>query len=34
MDDVVAANLHVLDKSIEGIYHVGTGIQTSVNTLW
>jgi hypothetical protein len=30
----VAANLHVLDHSLLGIYHVGTGKETSVNQLW
>jgi UDP-glucose 4-epimerase len=34
VDDVVAANLHVLEKNIAWTYHVGTGIQSSVNTLW
>lgn len=34
VDDVVTANLHSLEKNITGIYHVGTGIETSVNELW
>jgi UDP-glucose 4-epimerase len=34
VDDVVRANLHVLEKDILGVYHVGTGVETSVNTLW
>ena len=34
MDDVVSANLHSLEKNLTGIYHVGTGIETSVNELW
>lgn len=32
--DVVSANLHALEKNLTGIYHVGTGIETSVNELW
>jgi len=32
--DVINANLHVLEHDICGIYHVGTGEQTSINTLW
>ncbi len=34
VDDVVSANLHVLKNTLLGIYHVGTGIETSVNELW
>ena len=34
VDDVVSANLHVLNEKLIGIYHVGTGIETSVNNLW
>lgn len=34
VDDVVSANLHVLEKNLFGVYHVGTGIETSVNELW
>lgn len=34
VDDVVSANLHSLEKNLTGIYHVGTGIETSVNELW
>lgn len=34
VDDVVSANLHALDQKLTGIYHVGTGIETSVNDLW
>lgn len=26
--------MHVLEKNLTGIYHVGTGIETSVNQLW
>jgi len=26
--------MHALEKRLTGIYHVGTGIETSVNTLW
>jgi UDP-glucose 4-epimerase len=32
--DVVNANIHVLENDISGLYHVGTGSQTSINTLW
>jgi len=32
--DVVNANLHVLDHAIYGVFHVGTGKQTSINVLW
>lgn len=32
--DVVSANIHALEKNLTGIYHVGTGIETSVNELW
>lgn len=32
--DVVSANMHALDNQLTGIYHVGTGIETSVNQLW
>ena len=28
------ANIHVLEHYIRGLYHVGTGSQTSINTLW
>lgn len=34
VDDVVSANLHALDQKLTGIYHVGTGVETSVNDLW
>lgn len=34
VSDVVDANMHALDKNLAGIYHVGTSIETSVNTLW
>jgi UDP-glucose 4-epimerase len=34
VSDVVNANLHVLDNHLAGTYHVGTGRETSVNTLW
>lgn len=34
VSDVVDANMHALDKNLTGIYHVGTSIETSVNTLW
>ena len=34
MDDVVSANIHALNKNLTGIYHVGTGVETSVNELW
>lgn len=34
VDDVVSANLHAFDENLTGIYHVGTGIETSVNELW
>lgn len=34
VDDVVSANLHVLAENLTGIYHVGTGMETSINTLW
>jgi len=34
VDDVVSANMHSLDKNLTGIYHVGTGVETSVNELW
>ena len=30
----MAANLHVLDKDLFGTFHVGTGIETSVNQIW
>lgn len=26
--------MHALEKNLTGIYHVGTGIETSVNQLW
>lgn len=26
--------MHALQKNLTGIYHVGTGIETSVNQLW
>lgn len=32
--DVVRANIHSLEKNLTGVYHVGTGIETSVNQLW
>ncbi len=32
--DIVNANLHVLEDHIYGLFHVGTGVQTSINTLW
>ena len=31
MADVISANLHALKEGLMGIYHVGTGIETSVN---
>ncbi len=34
VSDVVSANMHALDNQLTGIYHVGTGIETSVNQLW
>lgn len=34
MDDVISANIHALEKNLTGIYHVGTGRETSVNQLW
>lgn len=34
VSDVVAANIHAFEKNLTGIYHVGTGIETSVNSLW
>lgn len=34
VDDVVSANLHALDRDLVGIYHTGTGRETSVNELW
>ncbi len=34
VDDVVSANMHSLEKNLTGIYHVGTGVETSVNELW
>lgn len=34
VEDVISANLHVLDQKLTGIYHVGTGTETSVNQLW
>lgn len=34
VSDVVSANIHSLEKNLTGIYHVGTGIETSVNELW
>ncbi len=34
VSDVVLANIHALEKNLTGIYHVGTGIETSVNELW
>lgn len=34
MDDAVSANIHTLEKNLAGIYHVGTGTETSVNELW
>lgn len=34
VDDVVSANIHSLEKNLTGIYHVGTGVETSVNELW
>jgi len=33
VDDVVDANMLALDDSMKGVYNVGTGIGTSVNTL-
>ena len=32
--DVISASTHALEKNLTGIYHVGTGIETSVNELW
>lgn len=32
--DIVSANLHVLNQNLVGIYHAGTGKETSVNQLW
>jgi UDP-glucose 4-epimerase len=32
--DVVGANMHVFENDLFGLYHVGTGIETSVNKLW
>jgi hypothetical protein len=26
--------MHALEKDLTGIYHVGTGIETSINELW
>lgn len=34
VSDVVTANIHALKKDLTGIYHVGTGVETSVNGLW
>lgn len=34
VSDVVWANIHVFENDIFGLYHVGTGIETSVNDLW
>lgn len=34
VDDIVSANIHALEKSLTGIYHVGTGVETSINELW
>lgn len=34
VDDIVSANIHALEKNLTGIYHVGTGVETSVNDLW
>lgn len=34
VSDIVRANIHALEKNLTGIYHVGTGIETSVNELW
>lgn len=34
VSDVVSANIHSLEKNLVGIYHVGTGRETSVNQLW
>jgi len=32
--DVVSANIHAQTNNLTGIYHVGTGKETSVNELW
>lgn len=34
IDDVVEANIQALDEKIDGIYNVGTGIETNVNTIF
>jgi UDP-glucose 4-epimerase len=34
VDDIISANIHALEKNITGIYHVWTGVETSVNQLW
>ncbi len=34
IDDVVEANMKALDEKIDGIYNVGTGIETNVNTIF
>lgn len=34
VSDVVSANIHVLEHDISGLFHVGTGRETSVNALW
>jgi UDP-glucose 4-epimerase len=33
VDDVVECNLAALQPNVEGIYNVGTGIETDVNTI-
>ncbi|MGH9456931.1 MAG: NAD-dependent epimerase/dehydratase family protein [Thermoanaerobaculia bacterium] len=34
VEDVARANLAVSERGLDGIYNVGTGIETSVNALW
>lgn len=34
VSDVVSANIHALEQDLMGIYHVWTGRETSINTLW
>ena len=34
VSDVVSANIHALNEDLTGIYHVGTGREMSVQSLW
>ncbi|MCP9440704.1 MAG: GDP-mannose 4,6-dehydratase, partial [Nitrospira sp.] len=34
VDDVVQANLAVMSQEVQGVYNVGTGVETSINELF